>query len=196
MGTTYFTSDLHFGHTKIVSLSHRPFSNVDEMNHTIIKNWNAVVKPEDNVWVLGDLAVEGSYKLGIELAQQLVGRKRLIMGNHDRCWVGKSDSFRYYADYFAAFEAVLPWARAKIGATKVLLSHFPYSGDHTLVDRHNEYRLRPSDVPLICGHVHGEWKISYASAIQINVGVDQWDYTPVASHTLEKILLEDSKLPK
>ena len=36
----YFTSDFHFYHTNIIRFDNRPFRNVDEMNETIVGNWN------------------------------------------------------------------------------------------------------------------------------------------------------------
>ena len=51
----------------------------------------------------------------------------------------------------------------------MLLSHFPYRGDHYEDDRYEAYRLRDEGLPLLCGHVHHEWKFS---GNQRNVGVD------------------------
>ena len=44
----FFTSDLHIGHKNIIEYSHRPFSNIEEMNETLIDNWNKTV-PEDGI---------------------------------------------------------------------------------------------------------------------------------------------------
>ena len=55
--TTWFTSDLHFGHANIIEYSGRPFRDVDHMNRALIERWNALVQPADTVWVLGDVAM-------------------------------------------------------------------------------------------------------------------------------------------
>lgn len=39
----YFTSDTHFNHANIIGFCSRPFKNVNEMNETLIANWNRVV---------------------------------------------------------------------------------------------------------------------------------------------------------
>lgn len=54
----------------------------------------------------------------------------------------------------------------------MLLSHFPYEGDHDgREDRYQQWRLRDEGAWLINGHVHGAWTLRNR---QINVGVDKW----------------------
>ena len=45
----YFIADPHFGHTNILQLSNRPFNTIQEHDGTLIKNWNNVVKPTDEI---------------------------------------------------------------------------------------------------------------------------------------------------
>lgn len=55
----FFTSDTHFFHKDLLGDSDfapRPFASVDEMNQTIIDNWNARVAETDTVYHLGDIA--------------------------------------------------------------------------------------------------------------------------------------------
>lgn len=54
MGRIYYISDLHFGHSNIIRFDNRPFSNVQEMEETIVKNWNERVAKDDVVYILGD----------------------------------------------------------------------------------------------------------------------------------------------
>ncbi len=44
---TYFTSDTHFGSDRTLKFSCRPYSNVKEMDQSIIDNWNQLVKSDD-----------------------------------------------------------------------------------------------------------------------------------------------------
>ena len=53
----FFTSDLHIGHKNIIEYSHRPFSNIEEMNETLIDNWNKTVPEDGIVFDLGDPAI-------------------------------------------------------------------------------------------------------------------------------------------
>ena len=80
----YLTSDLHFGHKNIIKLTNRPFSDVHEMNETLIKNWNNTIKPQDTIYILGDLCFKMSLEESHKIIQRLNGKKVLIRGNHDK----------------------------------------------------------------------------------------------------------------
>lgn len=75
----WFTSDTHFNHANIIKYCNRPFSSIQEMNETIINNWNSVVTKDDTVYHLGDFAF-GKVN---EFANKLNGKIVLIKGNHD-----------------------------------------------------------------------------------------------------------------
>jgi calcineurin-like phosphoesterase family protein len=86
----FFISDTHFFHANILrflngdgSRLRREFESVEEMHETMIERWNAVVKHNDRVYHLGDVTF--SYKQEFRgLMHRLNGKKRLILGNHDR----------------------------------------------------------------------------------------------------------------
>lgn len=56
MPNVFFTSDLHFGHKNIIRFDNRPFFSVEEMDKTLIENWNRKVSADDTVYVLGDIS--------------------------------------------------------------------------------------------------------------------------------------------
>ena len=58
----YFTSDTHFYHSNIIGFCKRPFKNVEDMNETLIENWNRVVGQDDIVFHLGDFCMGGSHE--------------------------------------------------------------------------------------------------------------------------------------
>lgn len=77
---TWLIADTHLDHRNIIKYCHRPFKSVDEMNETIVRNWNQVVSSGDCVLFLGDLAFRRfDYWLG-----KLNGEKVIIRGNHDK----------------------------------------------------------------------------------------------------------------
>ena len=79
---TFIVSDTHFNHKNIINLCNRPFSSVEEMNESIIKNWNSVVSKDDIVYHLGDFGF-GNKTVISNFVSRLNGRIRLIKGNHD-----------------------------------------------------------------------------------------------------------------
>jgi len=87
MANIFFTADTHFGHTNIIRHSNRPFSCADEMDETIIENWNKRIEsPSDIVYHLGDFAFFSSTLIvdPRQIFARLKGRKVLILGNHDK----------------------------------------------------------------------------------------------------------------
>jgi calcineurin-like phosphoesterase family protein len=83
MSNLHFCSDFHFYHSRIIEYSKRPFSSVEDMNEALIKNWNTVVKPNDEVWDLGDFSF-GDYNKTVSVLKRLNGRHNFVMGNHDK----------------------------------------------------------------------------------------------------------------
>ena len=81
--TIFFTSDLHFGHEGIIRMCNRPFQTLEEMDETLIKNWNSLAKPKDKVYVLGDFFMYYKKPKLREILNRLNGTKILIKGNHD-----------------------------------------------------------------------------------------------------------------
>lgn len=89
----YVISDLHLNHKNIIKYCNRPFDNVEDMNNTIINNWNEIVDKHDMVFLIGDLAF-GKNKA--EWFKKLNGRIILIRGNHDRDLRSKPFLFLHY----------------------------------------------------------------------------------------------------
>lgn len=176
------TSDTHLRHAMMAA--YRGFADRDEHDQAIIANWNATVGPGDIVWHHGDVGLGREEEI-LELAAQLNGEKHLIAGNHDACWPGHRDAHRHQRRWLEVFASVQAFTRFRAGGQQVLASHFPYEGDHTPEDRCVQYRLRDEGLPLLCGHVHWEWKVS---GRQVNVGLDVWDLKPVSADVLAGLI--------
>lgn len=188
--TTWYTADLHFGHANIIKHCNRPFPDADTMDAALVKRWNEVVQPDDTVWVLGDVALSPK---NLGPVTRLNGRKILVAGNHDSCWTGHKRWHRGLEKYFAAGfgeiweEGTVRQHRLGADGPLVDLAHLPYQGDSHLIDRYAERRPFDYGRPLLCGHVHEAWKVR---GWQINVGVDVWDYRPVAEEALRDLIAE------
>ena len=192
----YFTGDLHLGHRNILKYAKRLiFMNKDEVsayhkitnqidmrnmiiseeslnchNNTLIKNFNMRVKPEDTTFILGDFCFkntkssiyrgEGSTVPASYWEKQLNGKLIFIKGSHD-----KNNSCK----------AIIHSMVLHYGGMELFAIHDPK-------DYNPKYKIN------LCAHVHQNWKMQKRNkTILINVGVDVWNYKPVAINEILKI---------
>lgn len=141
----YFTSDLHFNHDREFIYKPRGFDLVGEMNSTIITNFNEIVTPDDDVYILGDLMLGGPNKLddGLNLISELNGKLHLVRGNHD--------SDKRWAAY-STLPNVVEQSNAiylKYKGFHFYMSHYP------TITNNNDYD-KPLNAHLLnlCGHSH------------------------------------------
>ena len=113
----YFTADLHFYHDKVIKFADRPFQNIEQMNKTLIKNWNSKIKSNDEIYILGDFTMKG-HALAQEILYQLKGKKHLIKGNHD----GFINS-PHFENYL--FESISDYKEINYMNTQFILFHYP-----------------------------------------------------------------------
>ena len=164
--TVWFTADTHFGHANIIRHSGRPFALVAEMDAALIANWNAVVRPSDPVWHLGDFAFRNERPTASYL-QRLAGEKHLIHGNHD-----KED-----ARVLKGWTSSQPYAEITIDDTRLVLFHYAMRVWH---------RVNKGAIHLF-GHSHGELAGDRQCC---DVGVDNpaWPYRPVSLAEIRQYL--------
>ncbi len=152
-----FTADTHFGHAGALALYRRPFGSVAEMDAAMIERWNMAVRPEDEVWHLGDFAVRQNAIRIIELLATLNGTKHLIAGNNDGAAVLSE----------AAWRSVQPYREIVVEGTHLVLCHYPFRTWRNMgkgwIDLH--------------GHSHGRLT---PQPRQCDVGVDAWNFRPVS----------------
>jgi calcineurin-like phosphoesterase family protein len=190
--TTWFTSDQHFGHRGI--LKHRPmFATVEEMEREIVGRFNAVVRPDDTVWHLGDFSLEEADMARV--LPKLNGRHHLVMGNHDGCHPCHRRAARNQRAYLAAgFEVVLE--RCLLGDShlgRVMLCHLPLvgAGDHGPEERYQGWRPTTALLAeigvttLLHGHVHADYDARLIDGIAcINVGIDVAGFGPLRADAI------------
>ena len=166
----YFTSDTHFGHANIIDYCGRPFGSLGHMHEDLISRWNSVVSDDDEVVVVGDVAM-GRLEDSLALVRRLAGNKLLVPGNHDKCWAGRQGE-KARAMYEAAGFAVLDeQVTFDLGGHAVDICHFPFTGDSGSQDRFESWRPQDQGQWLIHGHVHERWRLRGRA---INVGIDAW----------------------
>lgn len=218
---TFFTSDTHFGHARIIELSNRPFRDVQHMNEMLIKNWNSVVGPEDHVYHLGDVAL-GTFDESMRCVARLNGIKHLVMGNHDRLFVDPEvknleKAAKYAARFRPAYEEVFDfieegtseaaaellliptikvnlWRGINSASSVLRMSHFPYTGDSHDKPRYDLIRPKDDGKVLLHGHTHQSNVVTRSAkgTLQIHVGVDSWDYFPVSLEAVLSLVSENS----
>lgn len=140
----YYIADLHFFHGNLnTKMDHRGFESVEQMNEYMIAKWNAKVRKNDDVVILGDLSW-GKPDETNELLKRLNGRLYLIEGNHDRFLKDK----KYDASRFVWIK---PYDEIRDNKRKVVLCHYPimcYNGQYQLGKDGNP------KVYMLYGHVH------------------------------------------
>lgn len=98
MRKVYLISDTHFNHANIIKYCNRPFANVEEMDKTMMKNWNNIVRGKDLVYFLGDFVLsKKKVEKTRELIDMLNGEIVIIKGNHDK--VGEKFRIIEYEGY-------------------------------------------------------------------------------------------------
>lgn len=194
----YFSSDHHFGHTGVIEHCKRPFSSKEEMNETLIKNWNDTVKPSDDIFYMGDFSL--NKKSVVEITPRLNGNKYLIPGNHDLCHTHNPKSrdlekskkmIRLYEEHgWKVFDEQLIWSfgqqKDKDGPFEnevFCLCHFPYCGDPSR--DFSQWLPKDEGRWQLHGHVHTKWKVRNK---MINVGCDVWDFKPVSLDQIMDII--------
>ena len=164
----YLTSDLHFNHVNILKYEpvNRPFETLEEMNETLVKNWNDKVTAEDTVYVLGDLAM-GTVEASRACIERLNGKIVLIRGNHDspkRIAMYKELGIEIHDIYYLPYKG-----------RYFILCHFPIASEEfiKMVIQDN------SEVVNLYGHVHGNAPKGYVNGTY-HVGVDTNNLAPIS----------------
>lgn len=130
MKNFWIISDTHFNHVNILNFTDkdgktfRNFSDVTEMNERMIENWNKVVKPQDHVYHLGDVYF-GSQQAADKILSRLMGKKRLILGNHDN---GKDSVLLKH------FEKIMLWRIWR--DEQLMFTHIPVHESNIKVGMH------------------------------------------------------------
>jgi calcineurin-like phosphoesterase family protein len=182
----WFISDTHFSHDNILNFrTHEDkhvregFVDVQDMDETMIQRWNEVVKPGDKVYHLGDVCFR-SVKRMHEIMPRLMGKKRLIPGNHDHY---------KQSDYEQHFEIHNCWRQFKQFDQPFVCTHVPVHVD-TLYE--GRFAAQGKQVFNVHGHIH-EKTVLQPGKIKpdhryICVCVEHIDYRPIHLDELFKIM--------
>lgn len=138
------------------------------MNQGLIDNYNSVVKPDDEVYHLGDFTLTRKQELIVPILANLNGRIHLIRGNHDK-WTkdidGTNAAVNNLNNSFGSkkIASIKDYYEFHYGGMHFVLSHFP------LMVWHENHR---GSIQLH-GHSHGS--LNYLNTHEVrrmDVGVD------------------------
>lgn len=201
----WVSGDQHYGHDNIRRLCNRPFDSLQEMNRVLINNHNAIVKPEDHIYFVGDF----SFKIGksqiIKILKQLNGKKFVILGNHDKHLAKRAETGIVVSpEIQSCVEYVVERANIIIkdesaprGERIIILDH--YAG--------RVWNKKHWGAWQLYGHSHGTLS-EEPNALAIDVGVDavakrysvdgvlrQEDYRPMSYEEIKVIMENKQNLP-
>jgi|TARA_B110000971_G_scaffold147915_1_gene151151 calcineurin-like phosphoesterase family protein len=168
----FVTSNQQFGRPGAIKKYDRPFSSLEEMNETLIENWNLTVSPEDIVYVLGNFGwdpttVENCINV-------LNGHIYFIEGEYDKATVDVS---------------MLPNADKKMEE----IGQIDYLHDIDACMSYWPLSIWPGKY-LLSGHPSKKIKTDPSKKI-INVSCDRWSYKPVNIKSIIG-LFEENNLKK
>lgn len=165
----YTVSDTHFGHNRGFIYEPRGFTSIEEHDSAIIECWNSIVKPEDEVYHLGDVMLGGTnYEYGLNCLKKLNGKIHIIRGNHDsdaRC--------ARYTEYENVIE-VLDATYLNYKGYHFYLTHFPcFSGNL----HHDSLKKTTCN---LSGHTHDKGKFYQDIPFIYNCALDAHNCYPVS----------------
>jgi calcineurin-like phosphoesterase family protein len=169
--TAFFTADPHFGHANIIRYCNRPFAEADAMDAAIAERCNAVVKPDDVLYVLGDFCMgvtdrlESARRYRAALACREV---HFVWGNHDP--QGDDD----FASLFTTAEHL---RHVRLGGRRITLCHYAMRAWDK--SHHGSWQLY--------GHTHGQLP-EMPEMWNFDVGVDCWNFYPISLEQIGQVM--------
>ena len=116
------------------------------MNENIVKNWNAIIQPDDDVYILGDIVLSDTDS-GIAALKRLKGKIHIIRGNHDGD--ARIELYKTCPNVVEVCDA--KWLKYK--KQMFFLSHYP-----CLTDNHDDDKPLNRRIVSLCGHTHTQDK--------------------------------------
>ena len=170
----YYTADLHLGHENVIRHCGRPFTDAEEMDAALVRNWNNRIHRNDTVYILGDICHHMEVDAVNEIISKLNGKKYLISGNHDK----KYDS--------ALFVEARDFMTVSLNGEYFALMHYPMLS----------WPKKNSGSYQLHGHIHARMDYNEKNRAEgirrYDVGVDANNFYPIS---VKQILEFFSQMP-
>ena len=150
-----FSADWH--RRRSIKLMVCPFSTQQEHVDFLVAKHNAVVKPEDTLWMVGDAVYKNAKEFLPQVAARFNGTKVLYRGNHDVVFTDEE-----LKQYFSEIVPEGDGRTINLGDVTCWVTHYPTQGKEDMFN--------------IVGHIHAAWKFQLN---MLNVGVDVHHFAPV-----------------
>lgn len=215
MSTTFFMSDPHLQHVKLLSFGGarqmkytdvvfhedigeehveeftRPFENIDEHDDTIIHNINKTVGEDDTLWILGDVSVGGDLTDDTKARLKSIKckRKNLVLGNHDT-----PEKIKFYQEIFQKIVGCFEFKG------DLVLTHIPVHVQQVETrfkvnihgHMHDELMKRMKN-PIVFDNITGD-SIMENDPRYVNVCMEHINMTPIAYDVIKKNLRDNGVL--
>lgn len=152
----FITADWHLGEDRFGIMQRTGFLDAQHMVDLLVGWHNEIVRPSDEVIVVGDAVNQNSPEFLNQVAR-FNGRKTLYRGNHDRVFTDEQLS-----EYFEEIVPEGEGRKIEVGGIYCFVTHYPTQG------REDYFNL--------VGHIHSAWKVQKN---MLNVGIDVNHYRPM-----------------
>ena len=171
MANIFLTSDSHFSHHGVCVFTNwqgkmRPWDDPLEMDEALVANWNAVVRPQDKVYHLGDVAMK---QQAVAVVGRCNGHKRLVRGNHD------TFATKLYMRYFEEIYGSRVF-------DNLLMTHIPVHPES----------IKPQWTNLH-GHVHNNVPPDYYGVKYLNVSIEYTEWRPLALEEVKQRIRDNQE---
>lgn len=192
MSKRFFTSDWHLQMKSILKFENRPFKTIEEHDNALISSCCLKTTKDDIIIHIGDLFC---YKSDIHNNQNIIEKSINIKPNYILNKIPANFiNIRGNHDINNKVKSLCESMRIKLGKRfpSVSIGHYPS------YDIHAKDSFINGDIRL-CGHVHKKWKHCLDldhSVLNINMGVDVWNYCIVGEDELISYIEKILNLPK
>lgn len=159
---TWFWSDTHFSHSKILEYCNRPFKNIYEMDRELVRRFNERVKEEDICFHLGDWGFKKS--------------KEAPNGNN----------FEYFRNQLKCKNIIcIKGSHDSNNGNKTKIESLVIKYDKKYINLVHDPKYANTLYPFnFCGHVHQLYKFkqlafAMSTTTIVNLSVDVWNFYPV-----------------
>jgi calcineurin-like phosphoesterase family protein len=165
----YLTSDTWFGRPQIIEIANRlEFQSIDDMNSTLIKNWNMKVKKKDVIFLLGNFAWDPI--TARKVLKKLNGTIFFVRGSQDKALEEVISEFPNASFLEDSITELIDF--------DLVLSHYPLA----------VWNGKDSGTIHMHGHTVFSHKTNLQTEKRFNVCTDFWNYSPLNYLTLKEFI--------